>query len=56
MFISPDIEHGFMGYTEPLRRFVQPEGYTPQVNELKKGNRCPVILTYLKLRVLRRKV
>jgi hypothetical protein len=35
MFISPDIEHGFMGYTEPLRRFVQPEGYTPQVNELK---------------------
>ncbi len=34
MFMSPDIEHGFMGYTEPLRRFVQPEGYTPQVNEL----------------------
>jgi hypothetical protein len=25
MFLSPDIEHGFMGYTEPLRRFIQPE-------------------------------
>ena len=23
-----------MGYTEPLRRFIQPEGYTPQVNEI----------------------
>ena len=31
MFLSPEIEHGFMGYTEPLRRFIQPEGYTPQV-------------------------
>jgi hypothetical protein len=27
-------EHGFQGYTEPLRRFIQPEGYTPQVNEI----------------------
>ena len=24
-----------MGYTEPLRRFIQPEGFTPQVNEIK---------------------
>jgi hypothetical protein len=31
MFIAPEVEHGFMGYTEPLRRFIQPEGYTPQV-------------------------
>lgn len=23
-----------MGYTEPLRRFIQPEGFTPQVNEI----------------------
>jgi hypothetical protein len=23
-----------MGYTEPLRRFIQPKGYTPQVNEI----------------------
>ena len=34
MFIAPEVEHGFMGYTEPLRRFIQPEGYTPQVNEI----------------------
>ncbi len=34
MFISPDIDHGFTGYTEPLRRFIQPEGYTLQVNEI----------------------
>lgn len=32
-FISP--EGAFMGYTEPLRRFIQPEGYTPQVNEIR---------------------
>lgn len=34
MFLSPEAEHGFMGYTEPLRRFIQPEGFTPQVNEI----------------------
>ena len=34
MFIAPEVEHGFTGYTEPLRRFIQPEGYTPQVNEI----------------------
>lgn len=31
---SSEIENGFMGYTEPLRRFIQPEGYAPQVNEI----------------------
>ncbi len=35
MFIAPEVEHGFMGYTEPLRRFIQPEGYAPQINEIK---------------------
>lgn len=35
MFMSPDMEHGMTGYTEPLRRFIQPEGYAPQVNEIK---------------------
>ncbi len=34
MFVSPEVEHGFMGSTEPLRRFIQPEGYAPQVNEI----------------------
>ncbi len=34
MFVSPEVEHGFMGYTKPLRRFIQPEGYAPQVNEI----------------------
>ncbi len=33
-FISPDTEHGLTGYTEPLRRFIQPESYAPQVNEI----------------------
>ena len=35
MFIAPDAEQGLMGYTEPLRRFIQPEGYTPQVKQSK---------------------
>jgi hypothetical protein len=35
MFLSPEIERGFTGYSEPLRRFIQHEGYDPQVNELK---------------------
>ncbi len=34
MFIAPETEHGFTGYTEPPRRFIQPQGYTPQVNEI----------------------
>ena len=33
-FMSMDPEHGFTGYTEPLRRFIQPESYAPQVNEI----------------------
>jgi hypothetical protein len=33
-FASLDLDKGFMGYTEPLRRFIQPEGYDPQVNEI----------------------
>jgi len=28
-----------MGYTEPLRRFIQPEGYDPQVNEIQNQMR-----------------
>jgi len=38
-FMSMDPEHGFTGYTEPLRRFIQPESYAPQVNEIQ--NRMP---------------
>jgi hypothetical protein len=38
-FMSMDPEHGFTGYTEPLRRFIQPESYAPQVNEI--SNQMP---------------
>jgi hypothetical protein len=31
-FLAP--EGGITGYTEPLRRFIQPEGYVQQVNEI----------------------
>jgi hypothetical protein len=34
MFVSPDTENGLTGYSEPLRRFIQHEGFTPQVNEI----------------------
>ena len=34
MFISPDFENGLVGYSEPLRRFIQHEGFSPQVNEI----------------------
>jgi hypothetical protein len=34
MFVSPETENGIVGYSEPLRRFVQHEGFTPQVNEI----------------------
>jgi hypothetical protein len=34
MFVSPDVENGLVGYSEPLRRFIQHEGFTPQVNEI----------------------
>jgi hypothetical protein len=34
MFVSPDTENGLVGYSEPLRRFIQHEGFTPQVNEI----------------------
>jgi hypothetical protein len=34
MFVSPETENGLVDYSEPLRRFIQPEGFTPQVNEI----------------------
>jgi hypothetical protein len=34
MFIAPTGEDGLVGYSEPLRRFIQHEGFTPQVNEV----------------------
>ena len=34
MFVSPMTENGLVGYSEPFRRFVQHEGFTPQVNEI----------------------
>jgi hypothetical protein len=39
MFVSPETENGLVGYSEPLRRFIQHEGYTPQVNEI--ANQMP---------------
>src|SRR5579862_118522 len=30
----PETENGLVGYSEPLRRFIQHEGFTPQVNEI----------------------
>jgi hypothetical protein len=39
MFISPDVENGLVGYSEPLRRFIQHEGFSPQVNEI--ANQMP---------------
>jgi hypothetical protein len=39
MFVSPETENGLVGYSEPLRRFIQPEGFTPQVNEI--ANQMP---------------
>jgi len=35
MFVSPMTENGLVGYSEPFRRFVQHEGFAPQVNEIK---------------------
>ena len=34
MFVSPVTENGLIGYSEPLRRFIQHEGFSPQVNEI----------------------
>lgn len=34
MFVSPETENGLVGYSEPLRRFIQHEGFAPQVNEI----------------------
>ena len=34
MFVSQMTENGLVGYSEPFRRFVQHEGFTPQVNEI----------------------
>jgi hypothetical protein len=34
MFVSPTTENGLAGYSEPFRRFVQHEGFAPQVNEI----------------------
>jgi hypothetical protein len=39
MFVSPVTENGLIGYSEPLRRFIQHEGFSPQVNEI--PTRCP---------------
>jgi hypothetical protein len=39
MFVSPETENGLVGYSEPLRRFIQHEGYSPQVNEI--ANKMP---------------
>ena len=39
MFLSPVTENGLIGYSEPLRRFIQQEGFSPQVNEIQM--RCP---------------
>jgi hypothetical protein len=33
MFVSSETENGLVGYSEPLRRFIQHEGFT-QVNEI----------------------
>jgi hypothetical protein len=32
--VSPVTENGLIGYSEPLRRFIQHEGFSPQVNEI----------------------
>jgi hypothetical protein len=34
MMVSPETDNGLTGYSEPLRRFIQHEGFTPQVNEI----------------------
>jgi hypothetical protein len=34
LFVSPETENDLVGYSEPLRRFIQHEGFTPQVNEI----------------------
>jgi hypothetical protein len=39
MFVSPVTENGLIGYSEPLRRFIQHEGFSPQVNEI--ANQMP---------------
>ena len=41
MFVFPETENGLVGYSEPLRRFIQHEGFTPQVNEI--ANTMPVL-------------
>jgi hypothetical protein len=33
-FSTAHLASAFVGYTEPLRRFIQHEGFTPQVNEI----------------------
>jgi hypothetical protein len=37
MFVSPETENGLVGYSEPLRRFIQHEGFSPQVNEIQNS-------------------
>lgn len=34
MFVSPETGNGLVGYSEPIRRFIQHEGFSPQVNEI----------------------
>ena len=34
MFVSPETENGLVGYSEPIRRFIQHEGFSPQINEI----------------------
>jgi hypothetical protein len=29
MFVSPETKNGLTGYSDPLRRFIQHEGFTP---------------------------
>ena len=39
MFVSPETENGLVGYSEPIRRFIQHEGFSPQINEI--ANQMP---------------
>ena len=39
MFVSPMTENGLVGYSEPFRRFVQHEGFTPR--STRSRTTCP---------------
>jgi hypothetical protein len=34
MMVSPETENGLVGWSEPLRRLIQHEGFSPQINEI----------------------